>query len=203
MRIICYMSLLWGALFIASCNLASHSHFTAYMNKPFNSSKDRIKLNGVYFIADYSLRHGHSPILFFLYSDGSVNSSFATNMSAVGERNFWTNEAMYLKNLKMGAIGSEGHFWIKDGYIYFQLFDINPGALFPINSIEFNGRISNDSTFILSNTICTWCDWKPISGYSLEYKFYATEIRPDSSSMWFKKKRWYKDKVWNRDERGS
>lgn len=190
---------------MGSCNMVSHRNFNAYMNEPFNFESAKLRLDGIYFVLDFKSKIENAPILFYLYSDGSTHSVFGLNVSNVPDDKFWIDPENYLHNLRMNAVGnSPGHFFIRKDRILIQVFDINPGALFPNNSIEFTGRIINDSKFILTKSTCKWCfksrrnySKMGFADYNTEYLFYKTNIKPDSSAIWFKERNWYKEKLWD------
>jgi len=147
------------------------------------------------------------PTFFYLFLDGSLIHVIGEGSSLISDGDFWLSPGEYLKKFLSLRMGRPGHYFIRDSTITLQVFEINPGAVFQENTLELRGLIKNDSTIKLTRGICNWCtnSWLrynkggQVDFDNLEYKFYKTNVRSDSS-IWFKEKKWYKKKVWNRNE---
>ncbi|MBI1767428.1 MAG: hypothetical protein HYR67_03525 [Bacteroidetes bacterium] len=145
------------------------------------------------------------PHFFFLFFDGSIAPGLGSGISVVSDIHFWENPDKYLKRLNL-RFDYKGHYFVRSKEISMQIFEINPGSFYAINTLELRGTVVNDSSIILTKGYCEWCPGTylnygkdgTVKFDQLEYKFYKTKVRPDSSDIWFKKKSWYKKGVWNR-----
>jgi hypothetical protein len=71
------------------------------------------------------------------------------------------------------------------------------------NTSELIGLIKNDSTILINEELCDWCNTldpkyhksggKYVYANPLEYNFYKASFKPDSSFAWFRTKKWYKE----------
>jgi hypothetical protein len=184
--------------------MATHKHFTIYQQLPFDSTSTQLRIDGVYFKKDNL--YGNFPLtLIFFYGEGSALTCYCHGMSTVPETDFWNQPERYLVNMKKNIATNEGHYNVRKDKFVMQVFDIDPGALFPIDSREYSGYIKNDSTLVLTGGNCSWChapgnsyDKRGNTNYDeIEYKFYKTDYKPDSSVFWFKNKKWYRHGIWN------
>jgi hypothetical protein len=200
--VVSFMSVLF------SCNIASHKNFTAYRQKPITESSVKLKIKGIFFRKPYREHHDQSPpIYFYLLSDGSLIQENAEGSSRGDEFKFWNDPEYYLTNFKLPKFGTEGHYFIKDSIITMQFYETNPGGFIAYNTIELVGKIKNDTTVSLIKGNCDWCasSWLRYNGNgtadfsNVEYVLHKTDIFPDTTDIWFKRKRWYKKKVWNAD----
>lgn len=189
-----------------SCNLETHKNFTAYKNIPIDSNSSSIRINGVYFLKNYTNQsYAPTPII-FLYRDGSAYVCRCNGLSSnKSDPDFWNNPEEYMSGLRVNAFSESGHYWVRGEDFYLQTFSVDPGAIFSTNTIEHQGFIKNDSTIVLTKSICSWCypsnpefDNNGVADLGqIEYRFYRTTVKADSSKMWFKNRRWYMKYVWN------
>ncbi|MBX2894033.1 MAG: hypothetical protein KF763_01230 [Cyclobacteriaceae bacterium] len=186
-----------------SCSLTNRRNFNTYKSKPFDEAKSYQNIEGIYFRKSESRNPIGLPTFFYLFRDGSAECAWGSKLNMVPEKDFWLKPDLYLQNLNMSTISSAGHFYVRDSIVTIQVFKfMNPGGLFPTESIGLCGYIVNDSTFRLIETICDdEYKNKLTSGEKLpfkeqEYRLFQTTIKPDSSKIWFKRKRWYKKYVW-------
>jgi hypothetical protein len=189
-----------------SCNMISQKHFNAYKKEPFDLNSAQLRIDGIYFMKPCRDYVDHEPPhFFFFFSDGSLAESTGSGISIVPDVHFWDNPDKYLKGLHL-KFGYKGHYFVRGKEIFMQFFDINPGAFFAVNALELRGTIVNDSSIVLTKGYCEWCLGTylnynkdgTVEFDQVEYRFYKTNIRPDSLDMWFKKKKWYKRNVWNK-----
>lgn len=189
-----------------SCNIASHKNFTSYRQKPIAENSAKLNINGVFFRKPYREHHDNSPpVYFYLFSDGSLVQVDGEGTSSVTDFKFWNDPDYYLKNLRRPKFGTIGHYFVRDSIITMQFYETNPGAFIAYNTIELVGKIKSDTTISLKQGNCNWCasSWLgyPENGTvifnDLEYVLHKTDIFPDTTNMWFKRKHWYKRKVWN------
>jgi len=198
-------AILTTLVLLNSCNQVSHKNFTAYKKSPFDSNSAPLKIDGIYFMKPYRNVEHAPPHFFFLFSDGSLTPALGSGISTIPDNQFWNDPKKFMNHLNT-RFGNDGQYFVRGKEIVMQLFEINPGAFFAINSLELHGTVKNDSSIVLTNGICNWCpntflnykEGGTVDFDSVEYRYYKTKIRPDSSNIWFKKKKWYKMDVWNK-----
>src|SRR5687768_13508 len=94
-----------------------------------------------------------------------------------------------------------GYYAIRSDTIKIQFFIYQDQYWMRRNSLELIGMIKNDTTIELRRSSCHWCDkfyniTLPKSNSidfepPIEYRFVKDEQKPDSSRIWFRKKKWY------------
>jgi hypothetical protein len=191
-----------ACIVLTSCSLINHKNFYAHKHVPFGMTTPSLKTYGIYFPANFGSK-SYLPNLFFLNQDGSVESTLRNEVSRIDSDKFWQEPDEYLKKLEMSSIVSSGHFYADNGILTIQTFEmVNPGGFYTTTSVELCGYIINDSTFRLIETVCD-IEYKNKlkSGVELpfkeqEYRLFKTAIKPDSSKIWFKRKKWYQKEVW-------
>lgn len=125
---------------------------------------------------------------------------------------FWQNPDSILVNtikstFKFSPFNKEwwGTYSIKNNTIKIEYFSKTNQESIIHNRylIELSGYLKNDSTIIITNRICDkWyhcyqckSDLKNnLNSYTppVQYNFYSTDFKPDSTQAWFLKKHWYK-----------
>jgi hypothetical protein len=191
--------------FLCGC-VSNHQNFNVYKAEPFRSG-DQFPLNGFYFLKDFSpTKYWDRPHGIYFFADGSLCAYTTNEISTIPESEFWSYPEEYLRTLDfVRNAGEPGHFTVKNDTLIIEFITWRGG--FPQQgSNRFEGIMGNDSTFILNRQICRWCPIR-IDGFrdngvrsmrDIQYRFYPTDIRPDSSRLWIKKTRWYRKRVWNR-----
>jgi hypothetical protein len=201
---------------VTSC-VSIHRHFTLYKEKPFLSKNDIIDLSGV-FIGKVEKLKNHYSVM-YLYHDGSMIINTYVLKTVRGEE-FWNNVPQYLaKELnQLQAVPPNwnrltGHFIIRGDSIHIEYFITQDQYWLKRNSIENFGILKNDSLIVLVSKKCEWCHKSYYQGGSefldgpydppKVYQFYYASYKPDSSKIWFKRKRWYKIGLRSRDKGSS
>lgn len=193
-------------LLLFSCTASIRTDFKVFKQQPLAIGLRNQPINGVFFLKNpVATRYCDPPFAFFLFADGSFSGFTGIGRSVIAEENFWQKPDLYLQSMKMST-GGEGHYTVtEDKSIIIETLALNPGNLVtPQRIIRFEGQLLNDSTISIHKGFCSWC-----AGYTypengvlmfdnFQYKFYKTQVRPDSASdwFWFKRKRWYKKSVW-------
>lgn len=191
-----------ACIVLTSCSLINHKNFYAHKHAPFGMTTPSLKTHGIYFPINFDPK-SYLPTLFFLNEDGSVESTSRNDVSKIDNYKFWQEPNEYLNKLDKSSIVSSGHFYADNGIITIQTFEmVNPSGFYTTTSVELCGYIINDSTFRLIETVCD-VEYKNKlkSGVKLpfkeqEFRLFKTVIKPDSSKIWFKKKKWYQKEVW-------
>lgn len=191
---------------ISSC-VSRHTNFSYYKDTPITKNSHLVNLNGIYFIEKSA--KGYPGGYIFLYRDGTVYwpNYNANKMDTL----FWSNPEEYFKQLKNHCIKFPdkewwGHYKIRHDSIFIQYFYWFDQSTVIRDIIELYGAIDNNSTISILEGKCSWCHsmsptWYDISGVKyytppVQYRFYPTSFKPDSSLAWFKKKKWYKEEIW-------
>ena len=157
--------------------------FTAYSQKLVNKS---IKTNGVYVQKDSFYNDA-----FYFYKNGLVKSSIIHS-------EFWKNPAEKVTDVDDIYMFSSkeywGHYVFKSDTLIIQLLNTAGGHLPRRRLIEYKAIINDDSTF-------TYFSMRGFQGRTrildpkIKYGFFPTNIKPDSTNIWFYDKEWYKENL--------
>ncbi|GIL21544.1 MAG: hypothetical protein BroJett042_00570 [Bacteroidota bacterium] len=195
-------------IIINSC-VSIHENFSLFESSPSINGKSELKIHGIY-IRDEAERTNQYNYL-YLFEDGSV--LFGSNLIASTDKDFFLDERHKLIETKgyesaNGYFNDNlaGHFTLKGDSIFIQYFITQYQQFILRNSIDVFGVITKDSNIVLIRKECSWCNKKYYQGGGsdinkkydppIAYRFYETSTKPDSSRIWFKRKRWYKKNVW-------
>ena len=191
---------------VSSCSYKIPEHFHVYREVPQEKASVKMPANGIFFLKPFVWpKYFEPPFAFFLYEDGSIISYNSARISKVDEERFWDQPDEYLKSMTLST-NNTGHYKVRGDTIVIETFAINPGrpTVF-LKIIRFEGRVINDSAVVIERIYCDWCYSKvtnlfpengvlPVDNFS--YEFYATPVRPDANTVWFKKEKWYQEDVW-------
>lgn len=209
-------------VFLFSSCIDIHDKFTYYKDKPFIDNKSRnLRISGVYCSYNHTA-HCSIDIIYF-YSDGSVylpnyaidSLSFVQNPSkgiAQLQQEYerskeWFFEKKRNSNSNWPVTNNWGAYIVRGDSLYIQFFTYNYQYWMRRNTIEYQGTIQNDSTFLIIREICPW--WHKLhpefndSGIRVmnppeKYGFYKVSFKPDSSLAWYKNQEWYKKWIENK-----
>jgi hypothetical protein len=203
-RIFFYLLMLTS---LTNCSKLVGRRMTAHTHAPFEGKVSPVQLKGIYFKVDP--KDGHYcrlPWAFYLFADGSVSASVTSQTSKeVADEAFWSNPEVFVRTMDWGSRSNEeGHYFIENNRFTMELTYIMPSTPFR-NFIRFEGGISSDSTICFDSKKDTWCEHPTPKGgkFNFErvhYKIYHTDVRPDSTDMWFKETAWYKENVWHNQQ---
>lgn len=199
-----FLALIFTMNLFDSC-VNSRKGFVIYQEKAHKNGTSKVSLNGIFFFRSVT---ENAPLAsFYLYQDGSIFLDINTWMINNESSRFWLNPEEYLERVKKGPLEDNvGHYQIINDRIHIQFFHRNDSYWVKRNTIDIYGLIRTDSTILLYQENCNWCgDFflkyenrsQIIYDPPIEYHFYQTKSKPDSTVMWFKKKKWYQRKVWN------
>jgi hypothetical protein len=105
--------------------------------------------------------------------------------------------------------GLWGHFVVRNDSIYIQYFYEDHNNFRKRNIIEQIGLVGGTSEVSIILERCDWCKGKYLQyenssliKYSppRQYLRIETDFKPDSSYVWFKRKKWYKKSVWRNEK---
>lgn len=181
-------------LVITGCN---HRHFHLYETAPDHHAGNGSPTQGIYALTDFETRRYYGePHSVFLYEDGTAVLVNTISISSIPESEFWSNPEEYLKNVNYRVAHAEGIFLIEDGKIAIEVIGYK-GGVPQLSTLRYEGLVK-DSTIQLTRQICHWCPDKEddypkngVRAIDLTYRFYQTDVKPDSSDIWLKKTRWY------------
>ena len=198
---------IWLALVVSislSACFNKHGNFSYYKEKPILTEAVPLRTNGVFVIA--KLEGQWVTDHFFFFKDGAC-------LAPLWQRSlndtFWSNpepSLTYYKNrLKDFFPRGWGSFKIRKDSIYIQAFYNFSQSTIKRDVVEIRGVIKNDTTILITQSRCTWC--RPVApnppkynengiqyfDKPIEYRFYPTDFKPDSSLAWFRKKKWYQE----------
>ena len=144
-----------------------------------------IKVNGVY-IPEKG--YGHP---FFFFKDGSIVwKGWASD--------FRQNRIRDMKDTQFHKIYSSkeywGHYSISYDTIFIQAFNRNSEYLYKRWIFEFIAVIQNDTSFLLLSEFSYQGKYQFID-QPIQYHFYHTDIKPDSTKAWFNNKKWFKENL--------
>ncbi|HEY0740460.1 MAG TPA: hypothetical protein VGD40_03325 [Chryseosolibacter sp.] len=189
--------------FILSGCVSNHQNFSVYKTKPFRS-ENKFSINGVYFLEKFSTtKYYDRPHAIFFYADGSISAYNTNQVSKIPESEFWTKPEEYLRSIDFArSPGEPGHFTVKNDTLVIEFITYR-GGIPQRGSNRFEGILTEDSSIVLTQQICRWCHIRvedfPDNGIksldNIRYRFYKTDIRPDSNKFWIKQARWYKRSV--------
>ena len=195
------------SVYIISC-VSVYTDFTLFKVKPFITADVNLKLNGIYYARYPNMERDYLNLM-YLYSDGSIFYTYGTT-----EKKFWEDPDHYIQwfQNKLDTMSSYknhyfmeqwGHFIVRNDSIYIQRFIFNDQYWMKRNSEDFIGIITSDSTIVIHTQKCSWCSsqypskWKNRTEIKyedpIEYGFYQTSFKPDSTMAWFKNKEWYQE----------
>jgi len=141
-----------------------------------------IKIDGVY------APKKEKGIPFFFFENGSIQWGAWVN-------NFWQNPIKGMEDIRFYEVYSSkedwGHYTIQFDTILIQVFNRNNQEIFKRWVFEFRGVIQNDTSFLLLSWYSYWGK-DQLLDEPVQYSFYKTKIKPDSSKAWFNKKKWFK-----------
>ena len=175
-----YVILLSLILSLISCSYKNN--FTLYKQKPIQTKSESLRIDGV-----FTNTSKERPDSLYFYTDGTiglVSFGYGGNSQPIG------------------------HYIIKEDSLLGQYFGRDAGGSTQRYIKEIYGKISNDTTIIIYAEKCDFCvgayagwDKSPFKYYNppLEYSF-SENIKPDSSTAWFKKRKWYIKNVWYNNE---
>ena len=83
-----------------------------------------------------------------------------------------------------------GHYQIINDTILIQTFGLSNDQLCRRSVYETKGVLLNDSTIEVFSYYSYWFESEFINEPNI-YRFYKTDLKPDSTLAWFNKKRWY------------
>lgn len=187
-----------------SCSDLVGRRMQTHKRKPFDATNIPVSLKGIYFkLYPTDGHYCRPPWAFYLYADGTVIGSTMSGMSQeMPELKFWSDPDRFLKTMKSWDTFStnQGHYFIENDSITIELTDIMPSTPFR-NFIRFHGTISSESILYFDSKLDTWCESdkesrKVTSFDKVYYKLYKTDVKPDSSKVWFKGSSWYENNVW-------
>ena len=183
--------------------ISKHKRFNYFKEVPFSKNKFRIRYDGIYFIKSSNESYPTGYICFYLDGSTYVPPHGVENMANL----FWSNPKDYAESLekywnKFPNKEWWGSYKIINDSIYIQYFYKFNQTTVKRDLVELRGVITNDYTIMLVEKQCGWCQSMSPTIYNenavkkftppVEYKFYPTDFKPDSSQAWFLKKRWYK-----------
>jgi len=185
-----------------SACISKHGKFSYYKEDPFIKSNYSLRMDGIY--APYGRETNHPAGHMFFYRDGTCHVPISVTTF---DSTFWSHPEKalaYHKNWNTNLhVAKEwwGHYKVRNDSIYIQAFNLFYQSSVKRDLVELRGTIRNE-TIVITEARCSWCNSMPLSGYNeqgvkyfipnLEYRFYPTSFKPDSSLAWFKKKGWYK-----------
>lgn len=189
------------ATLLSSCN-SIHRHFSYYKEPILSNSSKKVRLDGIY-VVDCKDTMTHID-LFYFYKNGVCNAP----AYVIWLRNrFCEYSHVMLERYKNLVIefpqNSEwGNYVIRHDSIFIQTFhEFNQSTVIR-DMVEFRGIISNDSTILITEMECAWCNrgfmnektGPDVTKYDppIQFNFYPYDFKPDSTVAWFKNKRWYK-----------
>lgn len=199
--------------------ISRHKDFTYYIQPICNPPCGIIKTDGAYVINNLLIKRPTD--LMFFYEDGTCRIETKGLVREFIDSIFWIDPAASLKrysielNEVFSGYRSEnwGHYLMNKDSIFMQVFtryDVQNNVMRDV--VECRGVIKNDSILVIFQEIYKPCGAKfmlPAKqkdcdnyGYDpsgsiyynppIEYNFYQTPFKPDSSYAWFKHKKWYK-----------
>ena len=173
-------------LCLTSCLFNLTKDFYVYKLPVVEQEKEiPLKLDGVYLC---NQKHGS---VFYLFADGSCKwAGWGAYCCPL------TGEPVPIENIEQGWPFSSrqahwGHYAIIGDSIIIQDFTKNNQEIVNHWIIEFKGKILNDTTFELYTWYSYWGKDSLEFGTQI-YNYYPTEIKPDSSDIWFNNKKWFK-----------
>lgn len=161
--------------------------FYTYKQK-INFSNVSLKTNGIFVSVN---DHGS----FYLYSNGKVWNNLSPHAS-----DFWKNPMEVLKDERQMLQISIREWWgdyliREDSTIIIQTFGDCMDYFCRRMVIEQTGKILTDTTFIIYSMYAYNTKDTIVKGNN-RFKYYPTNIKPDSTVGWFNNKKWYKKNLY-------
>lgn len=189
--------------------------------QPFTNDSEKPSMNGVFVV----LPDDTTVItdFLFLYENGlcrsAVNGTTRTYayLNSIPMRHV-INQIIIGEGAGSGYCKENwGHYFIREDSIFIQVFNIHPISTNVRRDVSgLIGIISNDSTILILRKYYDGCNLKTLTpgvqkreclnwGYKeggfmtfdepVEYKFFKSPEKPDSSFAWFREKKWYRNEV--------
>ena len=185
----------WQSLFLGFVSLLMGScvspincrkQFTVFKEPVYTTNSSRpLNIHGIFVSIN-------DEGAFYLYNNGlskTISSSVSLNQS------FWLNpEIEIVKLLNDDNYFKKevwGHYQIINDTIVIQTFGLANDQICRRSVYETKGIILNDTTIKVFSDYSYWFNNQFIKEPNI-YRFYKTELKPDSTLAWFNKKWWYK-----------
>ncbi len=174
-----------------------HKNFSYYREPIKCNNSLEVRIDGIYFAIPG--QESDKGIVF--YNNGMV---YIYNRYTNDAEMFWLNPSKFMKyefpkQFLYNYIKKDlwGHYIIRNDSIFIQYFHRNIDYWIKRNITELYGIIKDNTNIYIYKE-----KWTKNAGYHSEplekiyntpilYKFYQTDIKPDSTNAWFYKKRWY------------
>jgi hypothetical protein len=203
MKKLIYLFILMAAF--NSCWTVNHKRFTYYkLPAQYHPS---FNTNGLYYrFKEYRTVHGDDRYwagVYFFYQDGNVLTASIT-MKDSSDKDIVSKLTNELYTAIENSNGDGGAYAIVGDSLKLQMFvGTQQRGVWATDIINENCIISTDDHAItLTSTICEWCPKETNKAFAKapieEYKFLPLTRKPDSSKLWFRKKKWYKRELENK-----
>jgi len=184
-----YIIVFWLLFGLSSCAILPNykKGFNVYENPIKNNyNENRILTNGV-----YGCNLSKNGVVFYFYTNGIVKvigwtSNFFQNADSV--LNYYSSDWRYYYEEDWGQYS------INYDTLTIQVFNRNNQEFFKRQVIEDKCLIINDSSFVLFSSINCLYNMQFVKEPVI-YKFYPTELKPDSTIAWFNDKKWFKENL--------
>jgi hypothetical protein len=168
----------------------SHRSFKLLRYPPLSQDNVNLKLNGIYIRDEAEVTNQYNFLC--LFQDGTM--FFGSDLIMGMNNFFWKDPQKYFEqNATINAFTNQnydlaGHFSVDGDSIRIQYFTTLYQQMISRKLVNFRGVFLDDSSIILGKDELT-------TSQSV-YRFCKVNTKPDSSKIWFKRKRWYQKDVW-------
>jgi hypothetical protein len=160
--------------------------FTIYRGPVYRQPEARINTQGIY------VEDSGTQVLYF-FQNGLAQSTFSPTVRG---HEFRLDPLRHLKSY-FNDYGFKcykedwGHFTVVGDSIVIQIFSRNLINYCIRTVLEYRGKILNDSAVLISS-MYSYVDAATLDSSRSIFRFYLTNLKPDSSCAWFNDKKWYR-----------
>jgi hypothetical protein len=169
--------------------ITARKHFMVYKEPVFQGNrKYQPRVDGIYFSTN-------SNLAYVFYSNGLIKSLSHNTTHTV----FWTNPKLASFDIYKRALSNKpnelwGEYSIHNNKIWYDYFTFNKQEFFVRQIIHAEDFMLSDTAFVINSEIATFENYELVSK-PIYFRFYKTNLKPDSTYAWYLNRRWYKQEV--------